>query len=70
MALKKEHLKQQMGKSGRETVVKNYRWRIKSKNDLRYYILCDLISNNITKLSIKQKLFDKKIAFQIIMRKL
>ena len=44
--------------------------RIKSKKDLRYYIACDLASNNITKLSIKQKLFDKKIAFQISMRKI
>jgi len=70
VALKKEQLKQQMGKSGGEAVVKDNRWRIKSKNELRYYILSDLMSNNITKLSIKQKLFDKKIAFQIIMRKL
>lgn len=44
--------------------------RIKSKKDLKNYIACDLASNNITKLSIKQKLFDKKIAFQISMRKI
>ena len=47
-----------------------YNMRIESKDDLRYYILCDLASNNIAKLSIKQKLFDKKIAFQMSMRKL